>query len=388
MSSTTDALARNRRRVTHESSPRRSISGSFAGGRRLRFVRCVIASGCVGLALVPALIQAAELDLRDTSRMRVGIGDRISHQRRGTTVPTVTSLRRLALHVDMLEIWLPRGWKKDWLPPASLAELHARGVVPVVVHYFFGDDISQERVEAQRDAWYSSMWEMSQLIRGDEPVLVILEPEFNIAPPKGETAITAWPGFADDLRAAAEMIRREAPNALVGTCPGDFPGKPSLEPVLGPVAADLDFIAFQEMRASTDPDASRPGYREVGRAAVDYARYLKRAFDRPLLLGYVAISSQGGWEQEQKKMLAEVQEQSDALRAAGVFGVIYFQLFDDPEHKGYFGEAEKNFGLFTAQGAAKPALAVFHEMAEASRRAARRPTPPVTKEQDQTLEKK
>ena len=316
--------------------------------------------------------------------MRIGIGDRISHERRGKTVPTLTSLQRVVLKVDLLEVWLPRGWKKDWLSPTALAEVHARGVVPVVVHYFFGDDISQQRVEAQRDAWYSSMWEMSQLIRGKQPVLVILEPEFNVAPPEGETAITAWPGFADDLRAAAEMIRREAPNALVGTCPGDFPGTPSLEPVLGPVAGDLDFIAFQEMRASTDPDAGRSGYEQVGRAAVDYARYLKRAFDRPLLLGYLAISSQGGWEQEQKKMLAEVHEQFDALRAAGVFGVIYFQLFDDPEHEGYFGEAEKNFGLFTAQGAAKPALNVFRDMTDASRPAAPRTTSPVTTEQKPT----
>jgi len=94
--------------------------------------------------------------------------------------------------------------------PVSHGSARTR-VAPVVVHYFFGDDISQERVESQRDAWYSSLWKMAQQIKVVGPVLVILEPEFNIAPPPGETAITSWPWFAEDLRAAANMIRTEAP---------------------------------------------------------------------------------------------------------------------------------------------------------------------------------
>lgn len=340
--------------------------GSRLGGRSGK-LRHLIALAWLMLGLAPGPVSGADFELRDTSRMRVGIGDRISVERRGKSVPTLIALDGLGLQVDMLEVWLPRGWKKSWLSRDALAEMHARGVVPVVVHYYFGDEISKERVEAQRDEWYASVRKMAEQIRGADPVLVILEPEFNGAPPEGETAITDWPGFGDDLRTLAKMIRRKAPNALVGTCPGDFPGTPTLEPVLGPVASDLDFIAFQEMRASTDEDRSRPGYTQAGRAAVDYARYLKRAFDRPLLLGYVAISSYGGWDQTQKKMLAEVHGQTDALRAAGVFGVIYFQLFDDPEHTGYFGSAEKKFGLLTEEGRAKPVLDVFRDMTRTAR---------------------
>jgi len=348
--------------------PGRSPATGLAG------VRCAgstmtAAGWLLGLALLLGALPATgvELDLRDTSRLQIGVGDRYSIERHGRWVPTLTALDQLGIRVDMLQIWLPRGWKKDWISRKALAEVHRRGVVPVVVHYFFGDDISKERVEAQRDAWYASMWEMAQQIRGDDAVLVILEPEFNIAPPKGETAITDWPWFANDLRAAADMIRREAPNALIGTCPGDFPGTPSLEPVLGPVADDLDFIAFQEMRAASDRDAGRPGYKQVGRASIDYARYLKRAFGRPLLLGYLAISSQGGWVETQKQMLAGVDAQRNALRAAGVFGVIYFQLYDDPAHAGYFGPAEKHFGLLTHEGRAKPALEVFRAMSRHGR---------------------
>jgi hypothetical protein len=203
---------------------------------------------------------------------------------------------------------------------------------------------------------------MARQLRGDAPVLVILEPEWNIAPPEGETAITDWPWFANDLRAAAMMIRKEAPNVLVGTCPGDFPGTPGLEAVLGPVAADLDFLAFQEMRAATDTDADRPGYTDVAGAAVDYARYLKRAFGRPILLGYVAVSSHGGWRGTQREILDDLHRRRRELLRAGVFGLVYFQLYDDPRHEGYFGRAEKHFGLITRGGREKPALEAFRRL--------------------------
>jgi hypothetical protein len=278
-------------------------------------------------SFAPRVVLAGSLEtpnLTDTSRLRIGIGDRLRVEREGKWVTTISALDGLGIQVDLLQIWLPRGWKKEWIERESLTALQDRGVVPVVVHYFFGDDISRERVESQRDAWYSSMWEMAQQIKGLGSVLVILEPEFNNAPPPGETAITSWPSFAEDLRAAAKMIREQAPNALVGTCPGDFSGAPNLEPVLGPVADDLDFLAFQGMRVSTDPDRSGSGYLEVGRSAVDYARYLKRAFNRPILMGYLAFSSYGGWESEQRDALRDVATHQRALRAAGVWGLIYF----------------------------------------------------------------
>jgi len=81
--------------------------------------------------------------------------------------------------LDLFEVWLPRGWDEDWVQRKRLEQLAAQGVTPVIVHYFFGDAISRERVEAQRDGWYSSMWRMANLIRMDAPVLVVLEPEFN-----------------------------------------------------------------------------------------------------------------------------------------------------------------------------------------------------------------
>lgn len=324
---------------------------------RMRALAALLAF--VGPFASPAL---ADFDLSDRTRLRIGIGDRLSLDAGDEWVSTLDLSERLGLRLDLAQIWLPRGWKESWLDLAELARLKDRGVTPVVVHYFFGDDISKERVEDQRKEWYESLWRMARRIRDIGPVLVVLEPEFNVAPPAGETAITDWPWFANDLRAAAKMIRREAPNALVGVCPGDFPGTPNLEPVLGPVAADLDFLAFQEMRAATRVEGDLQQYIGVGKAATDYAQYLKRAFDRPILLGYVAVSSYDGWEEPQRAALQDLLDHRQKLLEAGVFGLVYFQLRDDPRHRGYFGEAEKHFGLTTGDGEPKPSLEVFRAL--------------------------
>lgn len=304
---------------------------------------------------------AAREVLRVEGRLRTGIGSRLELERGGKWVPLYEEARRRGVAPDFLQLWLTRGWSDDWARHQQLVELARKGVVPVVVHYYYGDDISKERIEAQRKGWYESMWRMANLVRMPYPVLVILEPEWNNAPPKGETAVTDWPWFAKDLKAAAEMIRDVAPNALVGTCPGDFPGPPRLEAVLSEAADDLDFLAFQEMRAGTVPEAETDGYRDVAEAGVEFARYLHRAFGRPLLLGYLAFSSHGGWEDAQAKALRGLYERRRALQEAGVFGWIYFHLFDDPEHVGYFGPAERHFGLLRVDGSAKPAFEVFRD---------------------------
>lgn len=319
-----------------------------------------------GLAAAPQDASARESHAREWlapgARIRLGVGDRLSLTRDGKKIPTDLVARDLGLAPDFVQIWLTRDWKEDWAPRAKLAALAARGVTPVIVHYFFGDDLSRERFEAARDAWYTSLWRLAQQIRIDAPVLVILEPEWNQPAPRGQTSLQDWSGFAEDLRAAAEMIRRDAPNALVGTCPGDFAGPPNLERVLGPASERLDFLAFQEMRAETDAAAAEPGYLDVGSAATEFAAYLWRAFRKPLLLGYVAVSSGNGWEQKQAEALSSLAAQREALQRSGVFGAIYFQLVDDPRHRGYFGSAEKHFGLVDNRGRTKPAWKAFRKL--------------------------
>ena len=342
--------------------PRR---GAFAICRRPLLLGAALAIS-LPLLLAPTVAEAAgqgspKSVLEPGERLRVGIGSQLNVRRDGSWRALYAEARKRGIRPDFVQLWLTRGWSEDWVRHQQLVQLVEQGVTPVVVHYFYGDSISKERIESQRDAWYESMWRMANLVRMDQPVLVILEPEWNIAAPEGETNVTDWPWFANDLRAAAEMIREVAPNALVGTCPGDFPGPPRLEPVLSQVADDLDFLAFQEMRAATAPNVGDVGYRDVGTASVEFARYLRRAFGRPLLLGYLAFSSHGGWETAQATALRDLYHRRPALLEAGVFGWIYFHLFDDPRHEGYFGPAERHFGLLRADGAPKPAFEVFRD---------------------------
>ncbi len=305
-----------------------------------------------GVRFALALLLAAP-DASVAEGLRVGIGDRVEFHRAGRVVHVRDEARALGLATDYQQIWLPRGWQDAWLDPAALSALAHTGTTPVVAHWFFGDAISRERVEAERHAWHRSLARMARRIAIGAPVLVLLEPEFNNAPPPGETAVTDWPGFAREVREAVRILRHFAPEVRVGLCAGDFSPTRNLERALGGVADELDFLAFQEMRASTRHGRDAL---DLGTAAVSYARYLKEAFGRPLFLGYVAVSSHGGWEDAQREALASLVREREALTGAGVFGLVYFQLRDDPDHTGWFGDAERHFGVLTAEGAPKPAL--------------------------------
>jgi hypothetical protein len=295
-------------------------------------------------------------------RLLAGVGDRIESHPLEPDLRWLAEARAHDLPTDLFQIWLPRDWWRHWSPGDELQRMADEGTVPVVVHYFFGDGISRQRVLAQRDEWHASLRRLGRAIRIDGPVLVVLEPEFNDDPPAGESRITDWPGFAGELAEAVRIVRDGAPNALVGVCAGDFSPDRNLQRVLEPVAHRLDFLAYQEMRAASSSEAAAPGYLDVGQSAVDYARYLQQSFGKPILLAYVAVSSWGGWEKRQAEALAGLARERRSLRRAGVFGVVYFQLRDDPEHEGYFGPAEKHFGLLDARGREKPAAAAFREL--------------------------
>ncbi len=303
---------------------------------------------------------------------RVGIGDRVAVHRDGRRIDVVDEARAHGLRTDYLQLWLPKVWEDSWVVPEELDALAHRGVTPVIAHWYFGDEISKERILADRRAWHQSLGRMARRIAIGHPVLVLLEPEFNNAPPEGETATTDWRGFADEIREAARIIRHFAPQARVGICAGDFSPSRNLERALGAVAAELDFLAFQEMRADTRHARSQL---DVGAAAVDYARYLQSAFGRPILLGYVAVASHGGWEHAQAAAIESLTTRREELADAGVFGAIWFQLRDDPEHVGWFGDAEPFFGVLDAQGVPKPALDALRELSRATQAPAGRPAP-------------
>ncbi|MDQ6974266.1 MAG: hypothetical protein Q9M10_05230 [Mariprofundaceae bacterium] len=89
------------------------------------------------------------------------------------------------------------------------------------------------------------------------------------------------------------------------------------------------------------------------------ASYLQQAFHKPIYLAYLAISSLGGWEQKQAHMIERFRDAMPELAYHGVIGASYFALFDDPNHVGWFAEAEKTLGLASKAGVEKPALSAW-----------------------------
>jgi hypothetical protein len=178
-----------------------------------------------------------------------------------------------------------------------------------------------------------------------------------------------WPGLQEMLMDGLYIVRTIAPNAIVGICFGDF-GPSPLEPWFGEAVAYSDIVAFQEMRASTrNPDLD-PSGEELAQVAFDTTRRLHQTFDKPVLLAYLALSSyqeDGGkdWESIQAAVVEKFLGRFKEMRAEGLWGMLYFQLRDDPKHVGFFEEAEVDFGLLDELGTPKPALEAFRTGAEA-----------------------
>ena len=260
-------------------------------------------------------------------------------------------------------LWFTRGWNATWVRQAQIREMARAGVVPVAISYYWGDHISVEKVRAERKAWLAHVEKVAKHMAVAGTFLLVLEPEFNNKPAAGLTPITRWADWNDLLLAAMGTARRQAPGVLVGPCPGDF-ALHNLGLSMGRAAKAADFIAFQEMRASTRAFGYPEPYQRVDLAATRFAGYLSRTFRKPLLLAYLAVSSHGrtkkgrSWVQVQASILDRFGRSLPGLKRMGLFGALLFQLYDDPQHTGYFGRAERGFGLVTAMGRAKPALQV------------------------------
>jgi hypothetical protein len=264
--------------------------------------------------------------------------------------------------VNAQAIWLTRNWEEDWLRPEDLDSLVRDGVVPVLLLAYFEEDISRDYVLKHRKEWYRYLAKVAALAAVDEPVLVVLEPEFNDTENGRGKRVASWTGFNEVMIDGIYLLRSLAPNLLVGLCAGDF-GEQELEPIVGEAVYYSDFVAFQEMRASTRPHGRTDVAEDVSDRALAYAEYLKEAFDKPILLAYAAASTydpQGaGWEQHQAAVIDGLFQALPELQGRGVFGLLYFQLLDDPLHTGYFGEAEKHFGLVDTALVPKPAWEAF-----------------------------
>jgi len=295
----------------------------------------------------------------------VGTGDRLmatGGDAVGRHLPLYQYARREGATVNAQAIWLTRDWEDSWVSHRHLEHMAKEGVVPVLILYYFGGDITRELVLQQREQWYFYLMKVAALASIESPVLVVMEPEFNDETNEGDELVINWTGFNELLIDGMYLVRSMAPNVLVGLCPGDF-GIQDLEASVGEAVQFSDFIAFQEMRASTEASLITGDYEDVTERSLTYAVWLNETFDKPILLAYVAVSTYdpdaSAWEQYQADIVGNLFAEVPDLQSHGVFGMLYFSLFDDPAHEGYFGEAEKHFGLLRSDGSPKPAWDAF-----------------------------
>ncbi len=300
----------------------------------------------------------------------VGVGDRHQSSMKGGKNKDVKLHKWAREHgapVNAQAIWLTRRWNESWLSRKDLKKMAKDGVVPVLILYYFGEDITRDYVIKHRRDWYLYLMRVAAIAAIDSPVLVVLEPEFNDTSNPKDNLVISWPGFNEVVIDGIYLLRSLAPNLLVGLCPGDFGGQ-DLELSVGEAVEYSDFIAFQEMRASTRPSRISETYEDVTESSLQYAEWLKLTFDKPILLAYLAVSTydpyKGRWRQHQASVLKHVFRKRACLQDRGVFGMLYFMLFDDPEHTGYFGDAEPYFGLVDHLGNPKIGWHIFRNEVE------------------------
>jgi len=244
------------------------------------------------------------------------------------------------------------GWT-DWMKADGIAGMKAAGLTPEVIHYFFGDPVLSD-VQARKDAFLADIDKLAVVIEssgvGDQ-VIVTLEPEYN----QGEVA--AWDGWNDLMIDAIQRLH--AKGAKVGLLPGDWDIE-HLTPIsMGRAAALADFVAFQEMRASTQDTPQEAA--QVVSKAIRFSHYLSRKFLKPVRWGYVMVSDYGGWTYVQRDVVVELCERHKELEAAGVVAVSWMSYIDHPGSNGYFGEGEAHKGLKLFDGTPKPAFEVWKE---------------------------
>lgn len=251
----------------------------------------------------------------------------------------------------------------------------AAGATPLVQFWYWGDSIAPACVangchdalhdaDLSRDAWFAMGRTLGDHLAArleGRSAIVIVETEFN---KNGMDAPDAAAAFDADLARMAGVLHA-TPGVRVGVGFGDWAHENWARFPQAVAAADL--VGFQAMRASTrHADAE---YRAAPDAIVAAARELQARFGKPLLLGDLALSSWGGagGEALQADVLRALAERAPELRAAGVEGVAYRSLRDDPsmDPANYFGEAERAWGLERADGSAKPALDAWRSLAAA-----------------------
>jgi hypothetical protein len=248
---------------------------------------------------------------------------------------------------------------------SQLRAAKQRNVTPVINWWYWGDDISPQCVEQGcRDArqnvakdkatWYRMSNELAALIdrtMGARETIVVLETEFNKG---GIETFEPFDGYLADL---AKMFHSRG-NVKVVIGFGNW-GRSHWSRFDRAVAA-ADYVGTQLLQSSVR-DAST--YAGAVDTLITGARFAQDRFHKPSFIVDLALSSYpaASYEARQAAVTRELFTRMPELKAAGVRGILYRMIADDPKFdaSNYHGVAERHWGLLRADGSEKPAFAAF-----------------------------
>jgi hypothetical protein len=287
----------------------------------------------------------------------------------GFDVSSVTHARELGMPVSYGSLWAGSwnqrdkyGWGgvKDQLETAR-----ANGVIPVVQWRYWGDDISPnsvengcqdkyENVHKDKATWYRMTNELADVIVSvmgpSSGAIVVVENEFNQG---GIETYELFDGYlADQIDA---LHRRNITAALEF---GNWDQKYWKNFDRAVAAADV--LGAMALQSSIRDSLT---YLSGADMLLQAARYYQKTFDKPVIVTDFAFSSYPApsYENDQDTIVRDIFSRMDEFRAAGVQGMIWRMLTDDPKFdtSNYHGQAARFWGLLRADGTAKASFAPF-----------------------------
>ena len=287
----------------------------------------------------------------------------------GTEVKSLARAEKVGLSFGYGVLWAG-AWnqKYGWdTPRQDLREARKQGVVPVVHWWYWGDEISpaavangvtdaRHGVRKDRTAWFRMAGELADLIDREmdgREAVVVLETEFN------KNGIENDPAF-DGLLAEQARLFKSHGNIKVVLGFGNW-GQSRWDGFPRAIR-ESDMLGTQLLRSSVREPTT---YMKAVDTLLAGARTLHARFDKPVMVMDLALSTYPSAEYEgrQAAVLRELFDRLPQLKAAGVTGLVWRQIVDDPhfDTSNYHGRAERHWGVLRADGSPKPGFDVLRE---------------------------
>jgi len=287
--------------------------------------------------------------------------------------------------------WLTKGWKESWFSVTKIQKGMDKGVVPVFMYWYFGDELgggfpSDDKVN---DYKIDNIKVSNFLHKLKGQKIVIMEPEFNknVIIEKIENqhklasiisdAIDKIDSNSSDILYSLCMTdrgRRDINSEFTTNCGYDNCSLGDISEWKKPeiVYQDLldknklDFISFQEMIAqfSRDPNKSTDwgtiipikytdnemGIEFLASRIVNFAKFLRNKYKKPVFMPFIGIGTATwndtnnnknieiseidytGWESQANSVYIKLMAKKNELLGNNFFGFGIMSIFDDPQN--------------------------------------------------------